>query len=129
MPINPALKNEWIAAGYKSDMGSAIACSPPAHPSAIRLAAATETLETGSFSGSSRREYEDFKDLIQRKTELLGEGLGIPSGIGGNAIVLLYGTPLYQHVFWHLIKSQPDSDRANLAQENIRKASRGALTN
>jgi hypothetical protein len=58
-------------------MGSAIACSPPAHPSAIRLVAATETLETGSFSGSARREYEDFKDLIQQKTELLGEGLGI----------------------------------------------------
>jgi len=69
------------------------------------LAAATETIETGSFSGPARSEYVDFNDLIQRKTELRGEGLGIPSGIGGNAIVLLYGTQLYQHVFWHLYRA------------------------
>ncbi|WP_242171002.1 MULTISPECIES: DUF2971 domain-containing protein [unclassified Pseudomonas] len=37
MATHERLRNEWISAGYKSDMGSAIACSPPADPSAIRL--------------------------------------------------------------------------------------------
>ncbi len=37
MPTNEMRRREWIAAGYKSDMGSAIACSPPADSSSIRL--------------------------------------------------------------------------------------------
>lgn len=37
MPIHEMLRREWIAAGYKSDMGSAIACPPPANRSTIRL--------------------------------------------------------------------------------------------
>jgi hypothetical protein len=37
MPNHEMLRREWIAADYKSDMGSAIACRPPANRSAIRL--------------------------------------------------------------------------------------------
>lgn len=37
MPTNEMLRREWISGGYKSDMGSAIACRPPVNRSTIRL--------------------------------------------------------------------------------------------
>ncbi|MGO4312602.1 DUF2971 domain-containing protein [Pseudomonas sp. KB_15] len=63
MPINPALRNEWIAAGYKSDMGSAIACSPPAHPSAIRLYNLTCAQHALSNIENGRIKVSRFADL------------------------------------------------------------------
>jgi hypothetical protein len=76
MPINPALRNEWIAAGYKSDMGSAVPCSPPAQPSAIRLYNLTSAQHALSNIENGRIKVSRFADLNDRtQVEFINENV------------------------------------------------------
>lgn len=63
MPTNEMRRREWIAAGYKSDMGSAIACSPPADSSLIRLYNLTSVEHALSNIEKRRLKVSRFADL------------------------------------------------------------------
>ncbi|QHC91394.1 DUF2971 domain-containing protein [Pseudomonas chlororaphis] len=57
------LRREWITAGYKSDMGSAIACRPPADSSTIRLYNLTSVEHALSNIENRRIKVSRFADL------------------------------------------------------------------
>lgn len=63
MPTHQILRNKWIAAGYKSDMGSAIACSPPTNPLSIRLYNLTSVRHALSNIQNQRIKVSRFADL------------------------------------------------------------------
>jgi hypothetical protein len=63
MPTNEMLRREWIAAGYKSDMGSAIACRPPTDSSTIRLYNLTSVKHALSNIENRRIKVSRFADL------------------------------------------------------------------
>lgn len=63
MPTHESLRGEWIAAGYKSDMGSAIASRPPNDPSAIRLYYLTSVEHAFSNIENQRIKVSRFADL------------------------------------------------------------------
>lgn len=63
MPTNEMLRREWIAADYKSDMGSAIACRPPADRSKIRLYNLTSVKHALSNIENRRIKVSRFADL------------------------------------------------------------------
>lgn len=63
MPTNEMRRREWIAAGYRSDMGSAIACLPPADSSTIRLYNLTSVKHALSNIENHRLKVSRFADL------------------------------------------------------------------
>jgi hypothetical protein len=63
MPTNEMRRREWIAAGYKSDMGSAIATRPPADSSTIRLYNLTGAKHALSNIEHHRLKVSRFADL------------------------------------------------------------------
>jgi hypothetical protein len=63
MATNEMLRSEWIAAGYKSDMGSAIASRPPADSSTIRLYNLTSVDHALSNIENRRIKVSRFADL------------------------------------------------------------------
>ncbi|MBN6714029.1 DUF2971 domain-containing protein [Pseudomonas capsici] len=63
MPTNEMLRSTWIAAGYKSDMGSAIAGRPPADGSKIRLYNLTSVKHAISNIENRRIKVSRFADL------------------------------------------------------------------
>ncbi|AGZ38086.1 DUF2971 domain-containing protein [Pseudomonas aeruginosa] len=63
MPTNEMRRREWIAAGYNSDMGSSIACSPPADSTAIRLYNLTSAKHALSNIEKRRLKVSRFADL------------------------------------------------------------------
>ena len=63
MPTNEMRRREWIAAGYKSDMGSAIASRPPADSSTIRLYNLTSAKHALSNIENHRLKVSRFADL------------------------------------------------------------------
>lgn len=63
MPTHELLRGEWIAAGYKSDMGSAIACRPPDDHSMIRLYYLTKFEHAVSNIENRRVKVSRFADL------------------------------------------------------------------
>lgn len=63
MPTNEMRRREWIAAGYKSDMGSAIASLPPADSSTIRLYNLTSVKHALSNIENHRLKVSRFVDL------------------------------------------------------------------
>lgn len=56
-------RSEWITAGYKSDMGSAIACHPPSDSSKIRLYHLTSVKYALSNIENCRLKVSRFADL------------------------------------------------------------------
>lgn len=63
MPTNEMRRREWITAGYKSDMGSAIASLPPADSSMIRLYNLTSVKHALSNIENHRLKVSRFADL------------------------------------------------------------------
>lgn len=63
MPTHESLRSKWIAAGYKSDMGSAIACCPPTNLSTIRLYNLTSVQHALSNIENQRIKVSRFADL------------------------------------------------------------------
>ncbi|MCY1260853.1 hypothetical protein D9M68_105940 [compost metagenome] len=63
MPTHEMFRHEWISAGYKSDMGSAIACRPPASRSTIRLYNLTSVKNALSNIENRRIKVSRFADL------------------------------------------------------------------
>ncbi|WP_449101766.1 DUF2971 domain-containing protein [Pseudomonas veronii] len=63
MPVNEMRRREWIAAGYKSDMGSAVASRPPADSSRIRLYNLTSVKHALSNIQNHRLKVSRFADL------------------------------------------------------------------
>ncbi len=63
MPTNEIRRREWIAAGYKSDMGSAIASCPPPDSSTIRLYNLTSVKHALSNIENRRLKVSRFADL------------------------------------------------------------------
>lgn len=63
MATREELRSEWIAAGYKQDMGSAIVCAPPAAPSTIRLYNLTKVDHALSNIANHRIKISRFADL------------------------------------------------------------------
>ncbi|VVO54398.1 hypothetical protein PS876_00456 [Pseudomonas fluorescens] len=63
MPAHQILRREWIAAGYKPDMGSAIACPPPTNSSTIRLYNLTSVKYALSNIENRRIKVSRFADL------------------------------------------------------------------
>lgn len=71
MPTHESFRGEWIAAGYKSDMGSAVACHPPSDHSMIRLYYLTSVEHALSNIEKRRVKVSRFSDLND-PFELLG---------------------------------------------------------
>ncbi|RMS85066.1 DUF2971 domain-containing protein [Pseudomonas savastanoi] len=71
MPTHESFRGEWIAAGYKSDMGSAVACHPPSDHSMIRLYYLTSVEHALSNIKKRRVKVSRFSDLND-PFELLG---------------------------------------------------------
>lgn len=63
IPTNEIRRREWIAAGYKSDMGSAIASCPPPDSSTIRLYNLTSVKHALSNIENRRLKVSRFADL------------------------------------------------------------------
>lgn len=63
MSTNEMRRREWMAAGYKSDMGSAIASRPPADNSTIRLYNLTSVKHALSNIENHRLKVSRFADL------------------------------------------------------------------
>ncbi|MVW86675.1 DUF2971 domain-containing protein [Pseudomonas sp. PB101] len=63
MPTNESLRGKWIAASYKSDMASAIACSPPDDHSMIRLYYLTSVEHALNNIENRRIKVSRFADL------------------------------------------------------------------
>lgn len=63
MPTQEMLRCEWISAGYKSDMGSAITCRPPSSRSTIRLYNLTSVKNALSNIEKRRIKVSRFADL------------------------------------------------------------------
>lgn len=63
MPTHESFRSEWIAAGYKPDMGSAIACRPPEDHTMIRLYYLTQFKHAISNIENRRIKVSRFRDL------------------------------------------------------------------